>query len=466
MELPGAGSRAAVTFFPPIDVPGAERIVRIKVKILAICMECCLSNGARRRGLPRQLLVLLAAWCAAAHTEEPPVNNPELASLVERAIATHPSGAAARAEVAAAESQFRGARLSRLPGVSMESFADQNAGGRFVTALAVEQPIWSGGRIRAGIRQSESRLDAARARLDEISLELAVRAVEAYVSVQMQQRRAEVLERSLDEHRRLVESMQRRVDQQISPASDLELARSRSRQTEIDAIAARAGAEVALLRLRQLVGDDRVEVRARLRVPDDLPSFSPSEVVESAVAFDPRRRRTEAEAEVAATEVALSKSELMPQIGARYVYHLGNTELDDRLGLTVRVQTGGGFSRLAAIDAARELERAARLAVDTVVLEQRETALAVLAENLAARQRVAAGLEAELAAQSVTESFLRQFAAGRRTWPEVLNAVRETVAAELARVDAESNAVTSYLRLLLISGAWRPGRPGASEDEP
>lgn len=432
-------------------------------------MEWRSLNGAptRRRpfALPSAMLVALAAWCAVAHADEPPLNNVELASLVERAIAMHPSGAAARAEVAAAESQVRGARLSRLPGVSMESFADQNANGRFVTALAVEQPIWSGGRIRAGLRQSESRLDAAQARLDEVSLDLAVRAVEAYVGVQMQQRRAEVLERSLDEHQRLVESMQRRVEQQISPASDLELARSRSRQTEIDAIAARAGAEVALLRLRQLVGDDRVEVRARLRVPDELPAFRPSEVVESAVAFDPRRRRMEAEADVAAADVTLARSELFPQIGARYVHHLGDTELDDRLGLTVRMQTGGGFSRLAAVGAARELERAARLAIDTVVLEQRETVLAVLAENLAARQRVAAGFEATLAAQSVTESFLRQFAAGRRTWPEVLNAVRETVSAELASVEAESNAVSSYLRLLLISGAWRPGQAPASEDE-
>jgi len=52
--------------------------------------------------------------------------------------------------------------------------------------------------------------------------------------------------------------------------------------------------------------------------------------------------------------------------------------------------------------------------------------------------------------------FLRQFAAGRRTWPEVLNAVREAATARLAEVEAEGNAVSAYLRLMLVSGHWRP----------
>src|SRR5690606_394006 len=201
--------------------------------------------------------------------------------------------------------------------------------------LALEQPIWSGGRIRAGIRQAQGRLDAAEAQLDGVYLDLALQAVDAYVGAQTLLRRVELLEESLQEHRRLVESMERRVEQQISPASDLDLARSRAQQLEIDVVDARSGAEIWLLRLQHLVGDEDLAVRARLRLPEDLPQLQPAELLDAAVQFDPRRRRAAAEADIAGAGAAVSWSDLMPQVSARYVYHLGETDLDDRLGVVV-----------------------------------------------------------------------------------------------------------------------------------
>src|SRR5690606_4422077 len=114
------------------------------------------------------------------------------------------------------------------------------------------------------VRQSSSRLDAAIASLDEIRLDLAQRTVQAYVDVQRLRLRARILEDSLAEHRKLVESMRRRVEQEISPASDLQLAQSRAHQTEIEALQTQAETDMALLRLRELTGDDGVEVAARL----------------------------------------------------------------------------------------------------------------------------------------------------------------------------------------------------------
>lgn len=418
--------------------------------------------------LVRFITVISFLACAAPCAGDNPPDNPELVSLVERALTTHPSAGAARAEVAAARSELSGSRWARFPGISVETFADPRSGRDVSTALLVDQPLWTGGRISAGIRQSSSRLAAALANLDEIRLDLAQQTVQAYVDVQRLRRRARILEDSLIEHRKLVDSMRRRVGQEISPASDLQLAQSRTRQTEIDALQTQAEADVALLRLRELTGQDDIEVNALLHhreAQEHQPS--PAELLRAALDFNPRARRLTAEADIAAAEVKLRKSELMPQLGLRYQHYLGgNDRLDDQLGVVVRVQADGGLSRVAAINAAKQREQAATLAIDTATREQRQLVLAALTDNVAARRRAQAGRDATIAAKSVTDSFLRQFAAGRRTWPEVLNSVRETVSAELTQIDAEASAITSSIRLLLLTGQWQPGQAQSSEDTP
>lgn len=394
-------------------------------------------------------------------------DNPELVSLVERALTTHPSAGAAQAEVAAARSELSASRWARFPGVSVETFADPRNDGDVTTALSVEQPLWTGGRISAGVRQSNSRLDAALASLDEVRLDLAQRTLQAYVDVLRLRRRSHILEDSLDEHRKLVDSMRRRVGQEISPASDLQLAESRSRQTEIDALQMQAEADVALLRLRELTGDNSLQVAASMDYREQEYQASPADLLRAALNFDPRKRRVAAEAAIAGAEVSLRKSELMPQFGVRYQHYLGgDNDLDDQFGLVFRVQADGGLSRVSAINAAKQREQAATLAIDTATREQQQIVLAVLTDNAAARRRAQAGRDATFAAKSVTDSFLRQFAAGRRTWPEVLNSVRETVTAELTQIDAEASAITSYVRLLLLTGQWQPDAEQSSKETP
>lgn len=417
--------------------------------------------------LIRLVIVVVLAFTAPCAGGDVP-DNPELVTLVERALATHPTAEAARAEVDAVRSELSASRWARFPGVMVESFADPRSGGDVSTVLSVEQPLWTGGRIGASVRQSRSRLDAALATLDEIRLDLAQRTVLAYVDVLRLRRRARILEESLQEHRKLVESMRRRVQQEISPASDLQLAESRASQTEIEALQTQAEAEMALLRLRELTGDDSLEVAAQLdyrTLPEQ--QSSPADLLRAALDFNPRARRVTAEADIAHAEVALRRSELLPQLGVRYQHYLsGDSRPDDQLGFVVRVQADGGLSRVAAINAAKQRERAAALAIDTANREQQQVVLAALTDNVAARRRAQAGRDAALAAKSVTDSFLRQFAAGRRTWPEVLNSVRETVSAELTQIDAEAGAIISSIRLLLLSGQWQPGQTQFPENNP
>lgn len=53
----------------------------------------------------------------------------------------------------------------------------------------------------------------------------------------------------------------------------------------------------------------------------------------------------------------------------------------------------------------------------------------------------------------VFESYSRQYIAGRKTWIDVLNAVRETTQSDFALADARAQVVAAGERLRLRTGA-------------
>ena len=53
----------------------------------------------------------------------------------------------------------------------------------------------------------------------------------------------------------------------------------------------------------------------------------------------------------------------------------------------------------------------------------------------------------------VFESYSRQYIAGRKTWIDVLNAVRETTQADFAMADANAQTLAAGERLRLRTGA-------------
>lgn len=51
---------------------------------------------------------------------------------------------------------------------------------------------------------------------------------------------------------------------------------------------------------------------------------------------------------------------------------------------------------------------------------------------------------------------MRQFIAGRRSWLDVMNSLRETLSARLIQADAEIQTLASFTRLSLRTGRWSP----------
>jgi adhesin transport system outer membrane protein len=411
----------------------------------------------RRAAIIFSLAVSVEASAAGSDPVQP--SNDELASIVDRVVDTHPAVVAARSTLAAAESDLDGSKWARFPGLTVEGFVDGRDNGRASTVVSLEQPIWSFGRINAGISQAEARVDAARAGVDEAALDLALRASVAYIEYQRLQARDRIYAESVQEHTRLVDSIQRRVDQQISAESDAAYALQRLLTVQQEREQNQVGATLALSRLRELTGMQDLEVKAVLRFSAEEHQPSSDGMLRAALDYSPLNRRLSAEVDAAVAETAVRKAQIWPQLNLQAARYSGggNADLGTRVGLVMRLQTDGGLSRVSAVRAAEQREVAVRSAADAALRDVREQLMADLSENTSAASRIDLGSRAIAASRTVTDSYLRQFTAGRRSWPEVLNVVREGLIAGIVEVDAQASAMSSAWRLRLRTGQWRPG---------
>lgn len=377
-----------------------------------------------------------------------------LVRITQKAVSTFPSVETAKARARAAQANLRGAKWQRFPSLSGEFIGVGTGGpGGNDLSLNVEQPLWTGGRIASSIRSSEARLEAANANILAEQLTVAMRVSDLFFEFQRLVQAEVILEEGLQEHRKLVQTMVRRVAQELSPKSDLELAQARAAQVEQELTLATGQRRITLTALRQMTNDPGLQITSIVRYQSALHHPNMEEFVDRVLKFDPTGRRLRAEALSAREEAAARKASLLPRLS------LGYQRLPfgpDRFGLTVRAQTNGGLSGLSSIEEARELQLSAEqeiLANERRLVEEIET---TILENSAARDRMASSILSTASTQAVTESYLRQFVAGRRSWFDVMNAVREAMTAKIAELDARTKAISTSARLMLRSGLWRP----------
>jgi adhesin transport system outer membrane protein len=375
-------------------------------------------------------------------------------------IATHnyPAIRTAEAELRAARSDLRGAKWLRFPSLTVEALAitrgSENASQKALAANAtIEQPILTFGKIGGTIDRAEAVWLVRRAQIDETARDIALRVVDAFYGVAAAARRQAILEDGLAQHRTLVDTITNRVQQEISPQSDLDLAISRTAQIEQELAIARAQRVSSYSQLVELVGSSSINLG---NVPDYDPSVShPSEVgaLDRALSCDPTLQRLRAEVLIARADTKVAKAGLFPQL----LGQLSHNEITGtRAGVALRAQTGAGLSQLSAVTSARARMDASEFNISTAERQLREALRLDFVTNKAARDRVAAGSRAQTTSEMVTESYKRQFIAGRRTWLDVMNAVRESTSSEMSVADAEVGAMASNARIWLRTCGWQP----------
>jgi len=373
--------------------------------------------------------------------------------LLAQALSTHPAVEGRRAGLEAARADREGAEWQLYPSPSFEATA-RNSGGN-TGVLALEQPLWTGGRISAGIRAAGFREAAAEAAIVEAKLTTALRLIAAYTEVlRLTQRQAYATE-AVDQHNKLVALIDRRVTQEVSPPADRDFAQSRLAQATTDLSLANQGSQVALVQLSQLAGRPVVAVDDVRLEGRTLPATL-NAAIERAVERSPVLVRLEQTALAVGEDIASKRAAIFPQVAFRLEKQMGSNAFDtlpdNRAMLVLRAQPGAGLSAASAIAAAQRRLEEARLAKEEALRNVREQIQTAFAEWRAAQVRLSSTRQSAGMAQLVFDSYTRQYATGRKTWIDVLNAVREISQSQFTLADAEALVRASALRLWLLTG--------------
>jgi adhesin transport system outer membrane protein len=179
-------------------------------------------------------------------------------------------------------------------------------------------------------------------------------------------------------------------------------------------------------------------------------------LLDQAQSVNPTIQRAQAQAMAQEAVIAERRADLSPEVYVRAERQYGNqtysnTSPENRVFLGVSSRFGAGLSSLSNIESAKAQHQAA---LEEVVAQSRIVNEQVMADHALATssERRLAALKTSLkAAEEVSQSYDRQFLAGRRTWQDTMNSVRELVQIEVQMADTVAAQLLSSWRLSIYT---------------
>lgn len=407
------------------------------------------------------LIATIAACLGSVSTARAQSAPLSLPFLVQQAGLHHPSVQGARLDAKAAQEDLHAVQRQRWPALSV---IVENANGAAANPAAtrlvrVEQSLWDAGRSAARIAESELNTDAGKARIQLQQQQLALQAVSAWQNLLASHAKALVAKATLFKLGGYQVQIQRRIQADASPGIDLELVQSRLLQTQVELSQAQTGIKTALNRLEQLSGVaglaahvealpimpglDRASAMAEMLMQTEL---APSIKDHPAVA------KADLESQAAQWRIQAKHADLWPQLYARLDQPVAGGQSKTTAFVGLRFSPGAGFSTLAESQA---LDSRAASLVQAVEGTRREVLEALSNDQdefFNQRQRAEALGSAVEASDKLLESYGRQFTAGRKSWQDLMNAVREVAQNHYALADAHAALLGAMHRLQIRLG--------------
>lgn len=408
----------------------------------------------------RLLAACLFSWFGTSITAHAVVTDVQINSLISQAIQTHPLVGSARAEQQATTEGINAAKLNMLPTPSISTGYDRE--NDIVSQISIRQPLWTGGKLTANVNQAIFDDKAAVERIYEQQNQVAKTTIEAWQSYITAVTKQRVYLENLKQLNDFEAMMKRRVDQGVSARIELELATNRILQEQNALQAAAEQQRIAAARLEQIVGQPLSQGSA-LSVPniEVLVNQAKSQAASfeqmafnQASFYNPTVVKEHFQIESAKQEVEAQQASRYPTIYAQYehAYYHKDKEDDGKLSLGLSYDPGAGFSNLA-------LARASQARVNSLVQNQEASRRNVMEDIqvqyqqfASAKDREAALVAAVAGAQIVVNSYRRQFIAGRKSWLEVLNAVREHSDYQIQLVQTRADILGAFYKLQVEFG--------------
>ena len=250
----------------------------------------------------------------------------------------------------------RGARVSRLPNncamprgrvICQHLRCRLTATRRGEIVLSLQQPLWAGGRIDAGVDAASANAESAIAAVSEEQYTLALSIIDYFGRYVQSWARQETLHRFNQRLMMYQTRMIHRVKFGASPENDMALLEARVATTAGRLKSVQADGQVALTQLSQLTN---LSLDSQSIVFDFDPVMPPAveEVVSRARQYNPTLNRLTHDIASAEASVRAQRAVMMPNVSlvlAHNIYH-GTNQLNDdtSVGIRIQMQPGAGLS--------------------------------------------------------------------------------------------------------------------------
>ena len=405
---------------------------------------------------------LCLVWCLNTSAAEYPVQL-----LIRETLATHPAMRgqeflmqSSQANVDAAKWQFYPTPSLSAEQGRFDASDPTYQGDNRVYTMRLQQPLWTGGRLTAGLDKARANEAASKGSAQDVAQNLTLSVVDGCGDFGAGELKVIAYKQSLGVHDTLLKRVQRRVKEGASPESDLLLAQSRFASTESDLAAAQTQRQVALERLRELVGRSLISPEictVGVQFPVMI-AYSSDVLVNQALDLSPALVKLKSDAESVRQDIELAKADLSPEIYVRLERQYGNFNVPgysgvglNRVFVGMSTRFGAGLSTVSLIDSARAKYESALTDIDTRKRQLRELVRSEHARGSSADARRNFLYTSFKDSERVAQSWDRQFLAGRKQWQDVMNAAREHAQLEVQLADATAQAWTANWRLLVLT---------------
>ena len=397
------------------------------------------------------VLVLYFSCQVGADTEGGDLSKSSLSieKALTLALDAHPLILSARGQFNAAESDLGASKWSRFPTVGanlLDSSTDTKQ-----KSTSVSMPIWVGGRLSADVALASARRDGAFAAISESRQTVMIETINVFFEFYQSQQKLLIASENVDEHQRLYEIIQRRAAAATSPDVDTMLALARLQYARSGQIQASSRRSISRSSLELLVSNPVAAVQVG-QAPQSL-NIDVERAVAQGLAVSPRLERLAHEAQGLDASVKSARSALFPQVSLGYEKRYGDLMFGqerEEVFVSVEFQPGAGLSVASSISAAKARKRAALNTLEAEKRDVRRQVKTAWNEYSFASLQLGPSQSLVAATTSVVDSYLRQYAVGKKSWLDVLNAQRETTQAKNTLVDFEVLQLTSLYRLRVL----------------
>jgi outer membrane protein, adhesin transport system len=383
----------------------------------------------------------------------------QLDALVKETVRSHPNVEARNGAVNEAGFGLRVAELQYYPAPSVQ--VSQRSDGTHVTSLQLTQPLWTWGRLTAGVDAANSQKQSAEFSVLEAQYGLALTVVSAYQTLQLSLGRQRASNNNLERLLSLESLVKRRIAQGASPLSDSYLISSRLNQSRSELANELANGNSALAQLSLLAGREvtatEIQLQSGVAASEFFNHENEEQFVQYALSNHPVLSRFSADIAVADAQQRAQKAALWPSLAlqAQHTTTTAPGTIDnDSVFLTVQYQPGAGLSSFAQAEAAQarlQSVRALRAGAERSLVQ------AIRVEwqsGTASSKRLANALANAKTAAEVLESYKRLFKAGKRSWYDVVNVARDLLIAEQALAEVNAQLVVTRYKIDVLSGKF------------